>query len=147
MKILKYSVKWIHIQVQKIFIGRSAGIIHRVIRHLIAGGIGTLIYLAMTFLFVELFDVHPVLAVIYAFILSVIYSYIINSSWVYSPRMTFYYIVPRFITVTLLSLGLNTGIMILTVEIFEAWYVYGLIITVFVVPPTNFLLNYYWAFK
>jgi len=147
MKQIKCSVKWMHIQIQRIFVGRSAGIVHRGIRHLIAGGIGTLIYLVLTFLFVELFNIHPVFAVIYSFIISVVYSYVVNKSWVYDSKMKHYYIIPRFISVILISLLLNTGIMYIAVEIFQSWYVYGLAITVFVVPPTNFLLNYYWAFK
>lgn len=140
-------MKWIHSQMERVFTDSSAGMVHRGIRHLIAGGIGTLIYMMFTFLFVELIDVYPVYAVIYAFMISVVYSYVVNKVWVYNSESAFNQIFPRFITVILLSLALNAGIMYLVIELFKGSYIIGLLLTVFVVPPTNFLLNYYWAFK
>jgi putative flippase GtrA len=120
---------------------------HRWIRHLVAGGAGTLLYMLLVALFVEVAGLHPVASVVIAFIIMEIYTYLINRAWVYAPREGHAYAIPRFLAVTVVALSLNTGIMYLIVESLDLWYVWGLVATALVVPPTNFLLNYLWAFK
>lgn len=135
------------LDIQGVIYDPSAGMIKRLFRHLLAGSVGTLLYIASTALFVEYLYFHPVVAVICSFSILMVLTYIINRTWVYSPSRGHEHSIPRFLTVVCISLGLNSGIMFLVFEVFDLWYFYGLIITVFIVPPTNFLLNYYWAFK
>ena len=125
----------------------SPEMFHRLIRHLVAGGAGTLLYMLLVALCVEVAGLHPVASVVIAFIIMEIYTYLINRAWVYAPKEGHAYAIPRFLTVTVVALSLNTGIMYLIVESLELWYVWGLVATALVVPPTNFLLNYFWAFK
>ena len=121
--------------------------LNRLMRHLAAGGAGTVLYILLVALFVEVAGLHPVASVVVAFFIIVIYTYLINRAWVYAPKEGHAYAIPRFLTVTAVGLFLNTGIMYLIVESLELWYVWGLVATTLVVPPTNFLLNYFWAFK
>lgn len=126
---------------------RSPGMLNRWIRHLVAGGAGTLLYMLLVAMFVELAGLHPVTSVMIAFIIMEIYTYLINRAWVYAPKEGHAYAIPRFLTVTVVALSLNTGIMYLIVESLDLWYVWGLLATTLIVPPTNFLMNYFWAFK
>lgn len=126
---------------------RSPGMLNRWLRHLAAGGAGTLLYLLLVALFVELVELHPVTSVVIAFVLMELYTYLINRAWVYAPKEGHAYAIPRFLTVTVVALSLNTGIMYLLVESLALWYVWGLVATTLVVPPTNFFLNYFWAFR
>ena len=121
--------------------------ISRYVRHLFAGGIGTLAYMIWVALFVELFKFHPVISVIFSFTLLEVYTYIINRVWVYNATIRHISAIPRFIIVTIIALLLNIGIMYFVVELMEWNYIWGLFIGACIIPPTNFLLNYYWAFK
>lgn len=131
----------------KLLLQKEAGIVNRAARHLIAGGIGTLLYMLFTVIFVEILSFHPVLGACIAFLGLEIYTYAVSRVWVYDPSENHTYAIPRFLTVTFIALFLNTSIMYIVVEPLQLWYVWGLLATTFVVPPTNFLLNYYWAFK
>jgi putative flippase GtrA len=123
------------------------GILVRWIRHLLAGGFGTLLYIGMVAFLVEVTGLHPVTSVIVAFIVMELYTYTIFRAWVYSPKNGHTHTVPRFLVVTAVALALNTGLMYLVVETLGYWYGWGLLVTALFVPATNFLLNYYWAFK
>ena len=120
---------------------------HRAVRHLIAGGIGTVLYLASAAFLVEIGGLHPITSVIVSSLLLDVYTYALSRSWVYEPTMTHSYAVPRFVFVIVLALALNAGIMHLAVNILNLWYVWGLALATLIVPTTNFLLSYYWAFR
>ena len=133
--------------IHKILFDGSAGMMERWIRHLLAGGIGTLLYFMLTSIMVEFFQIHPVIAVLSSSWIVIIYTYFLNRVWVYSSTRHHFNTIPKFIVVVLVAVGLNSGIMYVVVEVINLWYIYGLLVSMFVVPPTNFLLNYYWAFK
>lgn len=124
---------------------RSVG--HRLVRHLLAGGIGTLLYMSGVFLLVELGGLRPVYGVVVSFLFFELYIYIANRTWVYQTSENHAHSVPRFIALTVLTLVLNAGLMYLFVDVFGQPYLWGLAATVLVIPPTNFVLNYYWAFR
>jgi len=130
-----------------VFQRTALGIGSRAVRHLVAGGIGTILYLASVSFLVEVFGLNPVLSVIIAILIFEIYTYLSYWIWVYQPNREHNYVIPRFLFITFLALFLNTAIMHLTVNIMALWYVWGLVATTLIVPPTNFLLNFYWAFK
>jgi putative flippase GtrA len=116
-------------------------------RHLAAGGVGTLLYLAAVAAGVELLGYHPVASVVVAFTLLVIFSYTVNRTWVYAPKRGHGYAIPRFLVGVAIGFLLNTGIMYGMVEVLDLWYIWGLVGAAVIVPPTNFLINYLWAFR
>ena len=122
-------------------------IINRFIRHLMVGGIGMLFYMVNLTILVEIFKQNAVLSSIVAFIFLTLYTYLMSRFWVYQVTQGHGYSFPRFIVVTLIAFLLNTGVMYFSVEIFKWWYIWGQVGAALIVPPTNFLLNYYWAFK
>jgi len=119
----------------------------RGIRHLIANGSGTLLYIGVVAALVESSIFGPVAAVVTSVIVFEIYTYLVNRLWVHAATSAHGRAVPRFIVASLVALGLNTGIMWLTVDVFFLPYYWALVIATFVVPPTNFLLNYLWVFR
>lgn len=125
----------------------DVGIFNRAIRHFMAGGMGTLFYMVLVAILVELVHLHPVPSASLAFLLIVLYTYIINRKWVYDPTREHAYAIPRFIALEFIALFLNTAIMYVAVETMGLSYIWGLIATTIIIPPTNFLLSYYWAFK
>jgi len=125
----------------------DVGMLSRAFRHAIAGGIGTIVYMANVAILVELVGVNAVVSSAFAFVTLEVYTYAINRLWVYESQRQHGYAIPRFLIVTCAGLFLNTGIMYMVVELFGLWYVWGLVATTLIVPPTNFLLNFYWAFK
>jgi putative flippase GtrA len=129
------------------FINERAGMGNRFLRHLMAGGIGTLMYAGSLAFLVEIVRLHPVTGVFFAFILLEIYTYIVNRLWVYTASNRHIQAIPRFIITIFIALFLNMGIMYLVVEVFDWWYGFGLVCAVLIVPLTNFMLNYYWVFN
>jgi putative flippase GtrA len=119
----------------------------RGIRHLIANGSGTLLYIGMVAALVETSVLGPVMAVVASVVVFEIYTYLVNRLWVHAATGAHTEAVPRFVVVTLVALGLNTGIMWLTVAALHLPYYWALVIATFIVPPTNFLLNYLWVFR
>ncbi len=120
---------------------------HRLVRHLIAGGVGTVGYIAIVVFLVEVIDIRPVLGVVIAFLTLEIYTYIVNRSWVYNATNAHIEAAPRFVTVIVTTFALNAGIMYLANDIFKWWYGIGLLLTVLILPATNFSLNFFWTFR
>jgi putative flippase GtrA len=130
-----------------LFQNARIGVTGRALRHLIAGGIATLLYMGLVALQVELLKLHPVLATCIAFLLMEIFLYLINRRWVYESTGGHGAAIARYLVVIAVALGLNSGIMALTVDVLGLWYVWGLVGSTLIVPLTNFLLNFYWAFR
>jgi putative flippase GtrA len=125
----------------------TAGIVTRGIRHLIAGGIGTFLYVVFIAVFVEIFIFHPVTGATLSYILIDIYSYVVYRVWVYNSQNGHRRGIPRYIIASCISLSLNAGIMYVVAEMFDLWYGFGVAGSVVVLPLTNFLLNYYWTYR
>jgi len=125
----------------------SVGMRGRYCRHLIAGGFGTLLYMAGVTFFVEVVNVHPVVGATFSLVYLELYTYVIDRGWVYRSTLNHRTSIPRFLVVSIVALLLNAGVMYIAVEIMKWSYIWGLVATVLIVPPTNFLLNFYWAFK
>ena len=141
---LRYSNKF---SIKKILFDSSADPVSRYIRHLIAGGFGTLLYTGFVAFFVEIIHYHPVTAAVISTLLNAVYTYFVHRKWVYNSNSRHLRAIPRFIMVGLVAILLNTIIMYCVVEIFHWWYGFGIIFAAAIVPPTNFLLNYYWTYR
>ena len=111
------------------------------------GAIATLVYIGMLVAMVEILGLDPVISSIISFVFILIGSYYGNQYWTFRSGRNHLYSLPRYIIVSLGGLILNTGIMYLTVHILGWWYISAQMIAIFVVPLSNFLLNYYWSFR
>ena len=126
---------------------QSIGLPGRYVRHLITGGIGTLLYIGLIFAFVELWSWHPVTGATFAYLIMEIYIYIVYRLWVYQTEKGHHYSLPRYIVTSAVALILNCGVMYMTVEVFHLSYFWGVLIGASIIPVSNFSMNYYWAFK
>lgn len=127
---------------------KEGGAVHaRGIRHLIANGAGTLLYIGMVAALVETGLLDPVPAVVVSVVVFEIYTYMVNRRWVHAATNAHASAIPRFIVASLVALGLNTGIMWATTEVLQLRYFWALVIATAIVPPTNFALNYLWVYK
>lgn len=119
----------------------------RFLRHLVCGGVGTLLYMANLTFLVEILRQGPVLSSICSFVFLILFTYGVSRFWVFESIRAHGYSVPRFLIVAMVGLSLNTGVMYFAVEIMGWWYIWGQLSATLIIPPTNFLLNFYWTFK
>ena len=127
--------------------GSGVPVALRGIRHLVAGGTGTLLYIGLVAILIELVGLHPVTAILLSFPCLLVYTYLVNRTWVFQSKGAHWQLIPKFIVVTLVSLFLNVGIMHLVVDVAHFWYGWGLFLATLIVPITNFILGYVWAFR
>ena len=121
-------------------------VIIKLIKYSAVGVLGTLTHIIILVTFVELFNQDPVLSSTCGFIIVVVISYYLNHFWTFQSDRCHLYSFPRYVIVSLLGLSLNTGIMYLTVNILNWWYLSGQMIVIIIVPISNFILNYFWSF-
>lgn len=117
------------------------------IRYGIVGAIGTITHIMLLLILVEVFLFDPVVGSSIAFVAVVIISYYLNYNWTFKAKNNHLTALARYVAVCLIGFGLNAGIMFAVVELFQLWYVLGQIISVVVIPISNFILNSRWAFK
>ena len=122
-------------------------LVGRVIRYGLAGLLATGIYFGAVVLLVEVMHVAAVPAAVIATVVVMITSYIINRAYVFDTDRSHQSSFPRFAAATLLSIGLNTGLMYLATEVIGWPYIAGLVLATAIVPPVNFVVNYLWAFR
>ena len=118
----------------------------RILRYGVVGITSTVVYFVLVAVLVEVFDQDPVLSAVVATSVIITMAYLLNHRWVFASARSHTSAFPSFLMATLISMTLNTGIMYLTVHIQGWWYGIGLVLATMIVPPTNFLLNYFWCF-
>ena len=111
----------------------------QILRYGVAGLASTAAYFLLVVFGVELLKLDPVLSAVAAVTLITVGSYVVNRRWVFESTRSHSAAFPRFVMATVISFGLNTGIMYITVHLLAWSYITGLIITTCVVPPTNFV--------
>jgi putative flippase GtrA len=122
-------------------------LISRVLRYGVAGLVATAIYFLSVMLLVERAHLAPVAAAIVATIVVIVSSYIINRTFVFDTNRTHTSAFPRFVTASLLGIGLNAALMHVATVVLAWPYLAGAALSTVVVPPLNFFVNYLWAFR
>lgn len=117
------------------------------IRYGVVGATGTIIHLALLFLLVEVCSLHPVVASSGAFIVVIIVSYYLNYTWTFQAKNSHSKTLVKYLAVCAIGFGLNAGIMFIFVDLLQLWYLFGQIVSIIVIPISNFILNSRWAFK
>ena len=121
--------------------------IRRVLRYGAVGLASTALYVLLVALLVEVFSIDPVISAIVSCAATIVLAYGLNHRWVFASNRGHTAAFPRFVAATIISLTLNGGIMHVAVN-YLAWsYLLGVALTVVIVPPTNFALNYFWCFR
>lgn len=112
------------------------------------GGSGYVVNLAVFAVLVEALGVHHILGAIGAFIVAVTNNFLWNRHWTFDAAgghagsQAW-----RFLTVSIVGLGLNLAILALLVDVAELPEVASQAIAVAIVLPVNFLGNRLWTFS
>jgi len=117
------------------------------IRFGLVGVVSTFTHVGTLAFLVELLNFPPIPASTLGFILAVVVSYILNHRFTFRTKGNHSVYFPRYLLVCIIGLSLNTGIMYLTVQVLEWWYLAGQLCALTVVPVSNFTLNRFWTFK
>jgi dolichyl-phosphate beta-glucosyltransferase len=121
--------------------------IKKIFKYCVVGVAGTLIDLGVLYVFVEYFTVPLIPAAILAFILAATNNFIFNKIWTFKNKSKNYrklYI--KFLTVSVIGLGLTVVAMYTMVNILDVWYMFAKVLTSLIVLTWNFLANKYWTF-
>ncbi|MCY9513106.1 GtrA family protein [Paenibacillus apiarius] len=118
----------------------------KIVKYGVVGALGTLLHFSVLILLVEWFGCNPIISSVIGFIIVLIISFFMNQRWTFGAggmgRMAFI----KYVAVSGIGLILNTAIVFVTVDLLQWPYVIGQLCVVAVVPPLNFVLNYYWTF-
>lgn len=112
----------------------------------VSGGLATATHVSVFVLLVEWLGLRPLLAAGPAFVLAMLVSYGMNYHWTFSVSGPHRIMLPRYVVVALLGLGLNLGITYAVVDVADDWYGYALLLVVMIVPLVTFLLSKFWVF-
>jgi putative flippase GtrA len=126
---------------------KAAYMLQKFVRYGIVGIVGTVMYIGLLALLVNGFGLEPVVTSVFIFVFVLWVSYILNYFWTFRASRGHAEVFPRFIIVSVFGLLINTGIMYITIDILRWWYLWGVLISIFFVPCSNFLLNTYWTFS
>jgi putative flippase GtrA len=92
-------------------LGRAKTLIRgQFLRFVVVGGIVTATHFAVLIFLVELVDCPPVIATAGAFLVAVSVSYTLNGLWTFRVWNSHRQRAPRFLVVSVIGLGLNTGV-------------------------------------
>ena len=116
-----------------------------ILKFAVAGGVNTLVHLGVYFLLIA-FAVPPVPASVPAFVTAVVVSYWLNRNWVFLSHGSHLHQFTKFVAVALSGLGINIGLMYLTVEAYGLDHRLGLALTVLCLAAWSYSVNKLWTF-
>jgi putative flippase GtrA len=116
-------------------------------RFAITGVTATLTHVLIFVALVELLATAPVIANVPAFFGALLVSYGLNYHWTFGSSGEHGVMLPRYVVVALIGLGLNIGITFLVVNVGGYWYGYALAAVVIIVPLFTFLVSKGWVFN
>jgi len=119
----------------------------RAVRYGIAGVIATAIYFLAVMVFVDRMRIAPVVAAVLATMIVIVTSYVINRAFVFDTDRAHASAFTRFVVASVASIGINAGLMHVATSTMGWSYLAGAALTTLVVPPLNFVVNYFWTFK
>jgi dolichyl-phosphate beta-glucosyltransferase len=114
----------------------------------VVGVLGTFIDLATLYFFVEYLGIAVIPASILSFTLAVINNFLLNKKWTFKNSSRNYRkLFLKFLTVSLVGLGLTILFMSLFVHLMKIWYMLAKALTSIIVLTWNFLGNKRWTFN
>lgn len=111
------------------------------------GIIGTVIHYLTLVLLVHYANIYPVAGSGAGFAFGAVVNYFLNYHVTFKSKKAHGHAMPRFFSVALVGLGLNTLIMIAGVELLRLHYLISQFIATGIVLLWNFIGNRFWTFK
>ena len=126
---------------------RKYPVLQQLIRFGVVGTTSAAVNLFLVILLVELLNLHPLIANIFAFAIAFNVSYIGHYYWSFAAEHTRHKAsIPRFLLVAITSFALNEGLFFVFLSIFHLYYILALFIVLLIVPLFTFTLSKFWAF-
>ncbi len=119
----------------------------KITRYIVVRAGGVLAYMGLLICLVELLKINPVVSTAIATPATSLSIYFLSFVWVFNYSGSHSYSLPRFISIEILTFFMNVAIMFFTVNIMGWDYIVGVIGGALIIPLTNFILNFFWAFK
>jgi putative flippase GtrA len=121
--------------------------LHRLIRYAISGGASALTHFGVLVLLAEVLHVWPVAASTAGFVASIVVSYVLQKAWVFRSDAGHGAAGARFLTVTAVAFGINTGVVWAGTELVHAPYPVVQVVALALIPVVNYTLNSRWTFR
>ena len=121
-------------------------IVGRFVKYSFVGCMSVGIYFLFVYILIERYQWGPVIGSAVAFIIMTIFSFLLNVRFTFQSSFTQQKLW-RFLCVSFIGFVLNFILIFGTVHILSFHYLVGEVVTIFVIPLVNFLLNYYWTFQ
>ena len=116
-------------------------------RFVMVGGIATATQYAILILLVEFLQVYAVVASAIGFVISSILNYRLNYSFTFSSNRSHRAAFPRFFLTAIIGLLINTGTMLVCLEIFGLYYIVSQVLATGTSLVWNFVVNSAWSFR
>ncbi len=120
------------------------GLIGKVLRFAMVGGLVTALHFAIAIGIVEKVVNNPPLANGIAYTVATVFNYLLNATWTFTCPLRKTNLV-RFLAVSILALGMAAGLSWM-VDREGYHYLWGILAVAFVIPPATFLLHHAWTF-
>jgi putative flippase GtrA len=127
---------------------RRESVFPQIIRFGIVGGFAAIINMLVVVWLVRNFNMQPLLANIFAFLIAFNISYTGHHYWSFAnAKRKYCSSVSRFLVVAIMSFILNEGLFYIFLRLFSWYYVWALLLTLLIVPIFSFICSKFWAFK
>jgi putative flippase GtrA len=111
------------------------------LRYVLAGGAAAATHLAVLVLLTELVRIPSTVGSAVGFGCAVPVNYALQHRFVFNRSRQHLLYFPRYLSITLLTLALNTGLFWLLTDGFGLFYVASQVVTIGLIVPLNFTLN------
>ena len=119
----------------------------RIARYGVAGACSTLTHLGVLLLLVEAVRAWPVAASTAGFVASIVVSYTLQRYWVFRSVQSHLTAGAKFLAVTAVAFGVNTGTLMLGTEVLALPYQPVQLVALVLIPIVNYALNAAWTFR
>jgi len=126
------------------FIWKNKG---QIARFSAVGATSAIIDFGVLYLLTDIVGFHYLLSATISFILAAGYNFSLNRAWTFKSNGSRRRQLPIFISVALIGILINNGIMYLTVEHFGFHYLLAKVFSTAIVTVWNFFINKYITFK
>lgn len=120
----------------------------RLLRYLIAGVTGTVVNVALLYVFTDVFHIWYLLSAVLSFSLSVLVSFVLQKFWTFQDpsKESVHHQVMYYAAVSLTNLALNTAILYGLVDFFHVHYLVGQVIASGIIACESYVV-YHYIFK
>ncbi|WP_354005989.1 GtrA family protein [Paenibacillus vini] len=128
-------------------LGQYRESIQQFIKYGLVGISNVAVSLACFYLVMSVFDLHYLLANIFAFLCGLLNSYLLNKYWVFRPGKTNKSSSFKFILVNVVNFGINSLLLVLLVEQLRFSPITAQPFIIFITTVFGFFMTKIWVFK